>query len=451
VLIALFAGIFLSSLDNTIVAALYTLIGTDFRASDRAGWIVTAYMLCNTAFQPIYGQLADALGRRTAFLAGMTLFTVGSACCGVAPSMPALVLSRALAGIGGGGVLTTATIIMSDLVPLRQRGQLQGFGNVVYGAASLVGGPLGGYLADVASWRWAFYLHLPIAVPAILMGAWAIPDEATTSRPPSPAMTLLVLGLSAAAHGVTVVPDPASGGETAPWTIVLPWRTASVGGTLALGAALLAAFAWIETTVATAPLLPPRLWRQPTAVAALLANGFGSAAALASVFLVPVYFQVGHGVSAARAGLRLVPKVLGASAGSLGAGWVLAQTGDFCRPTWFGGFAMVVGDVWLMRTWRPVPRGVAPLERDASWQIPMLSWRDTTLPLVLHGIGYGCILTTLLIAMLASTQSNSARAARDDTAVASAATYLFRSCGALVGVAVTQMWVQATLLGKLAA
>ncbi|KAJ2986027.1 hypothetical protein NUW54_g9932 [Trametes sanguinea] len=147
-------GIFLVAMDVTIVTSTYASIGSQFEQLQNSSWIATGYMLSMTSFQPLYGKLSDIFGRKSCLIFAYTIFALGCLFCGLARNMTELIAARALAGIGGGGMTTLASIVMSDVAPLRKRGTLQGFGNIAFAAGQATGAPLGGFLADSIGWRW---------------------------------------------------------------------------------------------------------------------------------------------------------------------------------------------------------------------------------------------------------------------------------------------------------
>lgn len=154
VIVPMSIGIFLAAMDGTIIAASYARIGSDLNHLQNTSWIATGYMLMLTSFQPLYGKLSDIFGRRSCLIFSYTVFALGCLFCGLARNMTELIAARALAGIGGGGMSTVASIVMSDVVPLRERGTWQGVANMVFATGQAVGAPLGGYLADTIGWRW---------------------------------------------------------------------------------------------------------------------------------------------------------------------------------------------------------------------------------------------------------------------------------------------------------
>lgn len=156
ILAAIWTGVFLGALDSTIVATLMSSISSSFGASNQISWLASAYLLSISATGALYGKLADLLGRRTSHLIALGFFTLGTLGCGLSQTMLQLILSRFLAGCGGGGIMTTSSIIATDLFRLDQRGLIQGFANICYGLGAALGGPIGGWMADTIGWRFAF-------------------------------------------------------------------------------------------------------------------------------------------------------------------------------------------------------------------------------------------------------------------------------------------------------
>jgi MFS family permease len=155
----------LSAMDQTIVVSSYGTIGSDLKGLNKTSWISTGYLLTVTSFQPLYGRASDIFGRKPALLSAYTIFGLGCLWCGLSRSMTELIVARAFAGIGGGGMTTVVSIIISDLVPLRERGKWQGYLNIAYATGAASGAPLGGILADSIGWRWSFLFQFPVSYP----------------------------------------------------------------------------------------------------------------------------------------------------------------------------------------------------------------------------------------------------------------------------------------------
>jgi len=229
-LLTIWIGVFLGALDATIIATLSAPISTSFNSLSLLSWLASAYLIANAAFQPLSGRLTDIFGRRTGLVVSNTLFALGNLLCGLAKNEWMMILGRVVAGAGGGGLMTIATFICSDLVPLRKRGLIQGFGNVVFGTGAGLGGVFGGWVSDTWSWRWAFLAQVPLViVSAILVHMIVkIPPKVSTKSKLSRidflgafsltvTLVLFLLGLN-------------SGGNVVPWNhpLVLVFNTAFV-------------------------------------------------------------------------------------------------------------------------------------------------------------------------------------------------------------------------------
>jgi MFS family permease len=166
--------VFLSGFDGTITASTYAVIGSEFNAANTISWITTAYLITFTAFQPLYGRFSDILGRRACFFAATSTFLLGCLGCGLAPNIIFLNLMRGLTGIGGGGLITMATIINSDIIPLKNRGMYQAAQNGLHGIGSILGASLGGFIADSIGWRWCFLCQVPISLGGLVIGYFVI-------------------------------------------------------------------------------------------------------------------------------------------------------------------------------------------------------------------------------------------------------------------------------------
>ncbi|KAI8615236.1 major facilitator superfamily domain-containing protein [Chytriomyces sp. MP71] len=412
-------GIFLAALDGTIVATVFGRIGTEFGRSNSGSWIATSYMLSTTAFQPLYGRFSDTFGRRTATLFALGVFLVGSALCGFATDLWSLVAARALAGIGGGGILTCASIIMTDIVPLRDRGMWQGYGNAIYASAAMIGAPLGGWLADTWSWRWAFWVNLPVgffplAVVALAIGNYNLVNDGCgwhekVKRIDFAGVVSLVLGVTALVLALSL------GGNEREWSDPVVYSS------LFAGVILLLAFLAIEHWVATEPILPLRILFLRTPAACYWICMFSSVSALSIVFLIPLWFQVIQGQTAAESGVYLIPKIVASASGSILSGVLMKRSGKYVLLTRVSLLGMILSEVIMLTTWTSTT---------PDWQV---------LPVVaVDGFGYGVALTTTLTAMLSFLPAG-------EMGVGTAVSYLFRSVGSVLGIALSQGVLQALL------
>jgi len=311
-------GMLLAALDQTIVATALPTIVADLGDAGHQSWVVTSYLLASTIVTALVGKLGDLFGRKRVFQAAVVFFVVGSVVCGLAQSMAMLVGARALQGIGGGGITVTASALIGEVVPLRERGRYQGILGAVFGVTTVIGPLLGGYFTDYLTWRWAFWINVPVSVVVILVAAAAIPALTASTRPSIDYAGITCIGLGAA--GLTLATS--WGGTLYPWgssTIV----ALIVGAVLALGA-----FVWVESR-APEPILPIRLFGNPVfTVCCVLAFVVGFAMLGAMTFL-PTYMQYVDGVSATTSGLRTLPMVLGMLITSTGSGTLVGRTGRY--------------------------------------------------------------------------------------------------------------------------
>jgi EmrB/QacA subfamily drug resistance transporter len=337
-----FAGlmlvVLLAALDQTIVAtALPTIVG-DLGGLSHLAWVTSAFLLAQTAVTPLYGKLGDLYGRKRVLQSAIVLFLAGSALCGQASDMNELIAFRAMQGFGAGGLIVLAQSVIGDIVPPRERGRYQGLFGAVFGVAS-VGGPLlGGVLVQGISWRWIFYVNLPVGVVALSVIAVALPTTTPRGRPSIDYVgaALLASGLSA------IVLVTSLGGTTWAWGSA---RLLLVG---TMGVALIAAFLFAERR-AREPVLPPSLVRDRVfAVAGSLSLIVGFALFGAVTFL-PLYFQTVDLASPTGAGLRLVPMMAGVLTMSIVSGQVISRSGRYRRFPIVGTLLMCAGLALLSR------------------------------------------------------------------------------------------------------
>jgi EmrB/QacA subfamily drug resistance transporter len=318
VFLAIMLGMLMAALDQTIVATALPTIVADLGDAGHQSWVVTSYLLASTIVTALAGRLGDLFGRKRVFQAAVTLFVVGSALCGISQSMAMLVGARALQGLGGGAITVTATALIGEIIPLRDRGRYQGALGAVFGVTTVIGPLLGGYFTDHLSWRWAFYVNVPVSIVVFFVAAAAIPSLAGRGKPVIDYTGILLVGLGAT--GLTLATS--WGGTT------YPWKSATIIGLFAGSTLALGIFVWVESRVA-APILPTRLFGSPVFTVCCVLSFVVGFAMLGALTFLPTYLQFVDGVSATTSGLRTLPMVVGMLSTSMGSGVLVGRTGRY--------------------------------------------------------------------------------------------------------------------------
>ncbi|HEY2196904.1 MAG TPA: MDR family MFS transporter [Mycobacterium sp.] len=322
VFLAIVLGMLLAALDQTIVATALPTIVADLGGAGHQSWVVTSYLLASTIITALVGRLGDLFGRKTIFQAAVMFFVAGSVLCGLSQSMAMLVGARALQGIGGGAITVTATALIGEVIPLRDRGRYQGALGAVFGVTTVIGPLLGGYFTDHLTWRWAFWVNVPVSIVVFFVAAAAIPSLATREKPVIDYAGILFVGLGAA--GLTLATS--WGGTT------YPWGSPTIIGLFAASAAALGIFVWIESRSSgpdSAPILPTRLFANPVFTVCCVLSFVVGFAMLGALTFLPTYMQFVDGVSATTSGLRTLPMVAGMLSTSIGSGVLVGRTGRY--------------------------------------------------------------------------------------------------------------------------
>ncbi len=336
ILSGLMLGMLLAALDQTIVAtALPTIVG-DLHGLNHLSWVVTAYLLTTTLSTPLYGKISDLHGRKTIFQIAIVIFLIGSALSGLSRNMDQLIAFRAVQGLGGGGLMALAMAIVGDIVSPRERGRYQGYFGGVFALAS-IGGPLaGGFLTDHLTWRWIFYINVPVGVLALFI-------TSTVLRLPLPKRTVQSIDYTGAGLLVVAVTPlilvTVWGGRT------FPWASPTIIGLVAVSLVMIGAVVWWERR-AREPIFPPRVFANSIVRSGLGMTFFVTATMFAAIIYIPVYLQLVDGVSATRSGVLLLPLMGGMLTTSIISGRLVTRFGRYKVYPVFGTALMTVG-MWL--------------------------------------------------------------------------------------------------------
>jgi EmrB/QacA subfamily drug resistance transporter len=337
--------IFLAAIDQTVVIPAVPAIAADLNGFGHLAWIVSAYLLTSTAMTPIYGKLSDIYGRRKLLLVGLAVFAIASALCAMAGSLGQLVIARGLQGIGGAGLMAMAQAAIADVVSPRERGRYQGYMASTWGIASIAGPIIGGWVTDTLTWRWIFWVNLPIAVVAMLLCDRALrllPVRGRQTRIDWAGAGLLTAAVSA-------------------WLLVLswggvemPWTSPPILGLGAAGLVLIVLLAMQERRFPD-PLLPPRLFASAVFVRGVGIAFCGALALFGGSFLLPLFFQLVGGVDAAVSGAMVVPFLAANCVGAIVAGSLARRYGKMKAIMITGLAGCLIGFVLLALIDRTTP------------------------------------------------------------------------------------------------
>ncbi|MFK0212613.1 DHA2 family efflux MFS transporter permease subunit [Streptomyces sp. NPDC090298] len=397
---ALLLGMLLAALDQTIVSTALPTIVSELGGLEHLSWVVTAYMLASTAGTPLWGKLGDQYGRKKLFQGAIVLFLIGSALCGIAQNMPQLIAFRAVQGLGGGGLMVLSMAIVGDLVSPRERGKYQGLFGAVFGATSVLGPLLGGLFTQHLSWRWVFYINLPIGIVALFVIAAVlhIPVRSTRHR-------IDYLGTSLIAAVATCLVLVASLGGTT-WA----WGSPQIIGLAVLGAVLLVWFVLVERRAAE-PVLPLKLFRIRTFSLVSVISFVVGFAMFGAMTYLPTFLQVVQGVTPTMSGVHMLPMVLGLLTTSTASGQIVSRTGRWKVFPIAGTALTCVGLLLLHRL----------TETSSTWSMSLCFF--------VFGAGLGLVMQVLVLVVQNSVSY-------EDLGVATSGATFFRSIGASFGVAV---------------
>jgi EmrB/QacA subfamily drug resistance transporter len=403
-ILAIYSGLMvtllLAALDQTIVSTALPRIVGDLGGLTQYSWVFTAYLLATTVTVPLYGKLGDVYGRRPLFLVSISIFLIGSALCGLAQGMTQLVIFRAIQGLGAGGLFPLALAVIGNIVPPRDRGRYQGLIGAVFAAASIIGPAVGGFIVDNASWRWIFYVNLPVGGLALIVISITMPRRRDV-RPRSidwGGALVLALGTTALLLGLVW------GGRQYAWT------SAHVLGALGVAAVLLVAFGLWERRVEE-PILPFDVLRNKIVLSSVACMALIGMAMFGTIAYVPLFVQGVIGTSATSSGVVLTPLMLGAVTTSVLSGQWVSRTGRYRPNALVGPLILAAGMLLLWRMDVHTTNGQAARN------------------MVVAGIGIGSMMQVFVLSV-----QNAVRRAQMGSATA--LTQFSRSIGATIGVTV---------------
>ncbi|MGP3954307.1 DHA2 family efflux MFS transporter permease subunit [Streptomyces sp. 7N604] len=400
VFVTIVLGLMLAALDQLIISTALPTIVAELGGAGHMAWVVTAYLLTETVSTILVGRFGDLFGRKVVFQISAVVFVLGSVVAGAANSMAVLITGRAIQGAGAGGLMVTAMALIADVIPLRQRGKYQGALGAIFGITTVAGPTLGGFLTDQATWRWCFYVNIPIAAVMVVMAARTIPAVRSAVQPVIDYAGIVFVAIGASALVLAIE----WGGR------VYPWNSAIVIALLAGSTALLTAFVFAELR-AREPVIPMDLFRDPVFTVCSVLSFIVGFALLGALTYLPTYLQYVDGITATASGVRTLPLVVGLLATALLSGEVVSRTGRYRIFPILGTGTTALG-LLLMAT------------MDATTG----AWLETLYMFVL-GLGIGLTMQVLTIAVQNTVPYH-------ELGAATSGVTFFRTLGAAFGTAV---------------
>ena len=410
---ALMLGMFLSALDQTIVSTALPTIVADLHGASHLSWVVVAYLLAATVSTPLWGKLGDQYGRKVFFQSAIVIFLVGSVLSGLSHTMIELIAFRAVQGLGGGGLMVGTQAIIGDIVPPRDRGRYQGLFGAVFGVASVAGPLLGGVFVEQLSWRWIFYINIPVGAVALLVVASQVPG---TLRRVHHIIDYLGISILVAATTCLVL-FTSLGGTT------YRWASAPIIAFGVAGALLVVVFVAVERR-AVEPVLPIHLFANRTFSVANFVGFIVGFAMFGALVYLPVFFQIVRGESPTISGLQLLPLMVGLLIVSIGSGQIISRTGHYRVFPIVGTGLVAVGLLLLSRM------GVGTSSTVAGFYMFVL------------GMGLGSVMQVLVLLVQNAVPYS-------DLGVATSGATFFRSIGGSFGTAIFGAIFANVLVGNL--
>ncbi len=406
-------GMFLAALEATVVGTAMPTVIAALGGLNHYSWVFSAYLITSTVTVPVWGKLSDLYGRRLFYQIGIAIFLLGSILSGMSNSMAQLIVFRAIQGLGAGALVPLGMTIIGDIFTVTERAKMQAYFSGVWGFASVIGPVVGGFITDRLSWRWVFYINLPVGLMAALIIGLALKEPKRTQRP-----SIDYAGAALLMAAITLLMVALVEGGTSLTTLLAPRNLALFAG----AATLTALFVWVERRAAD-PLLPFKLFRNRVVTVSVIAGFLAGVGMFGAISFVPLFAQGALGATATEAGSLLTPLMLSWVGMSVVGGRLLLRVGY--RPTCITGFALLTLGFILLSTY----------QREAA-----RIWLYTDLSLI--GAGLGLTMLTLLIAVQQSVP-------RTQLGIATSLNQFSRSIGGAVGVAVMGAVLSAGLASQL--